>query len=329
MPRPRVFVTRRIPDAGLDALRAHCDVDVWQPDVPPAQEELLARARDCDGLVTLLSDRIDAALIAACPRLRVVSNYAVGVDNVDLRACAARGIAVGNTPDVLTDATADLALALLLAVARRLPEAERAVRSGAWRTWEPRGHVGLDLVGATLGVVGLGRIGAAFARRCRGAWGMRVLYAAPRRVVAAEEELAAEHVPLERLFAESDFVSLHAPLTPATRHVVDAAALARMKPTAVLVNTARGGLVDQEALHAALASGRLFAAALDVTDPEPLPPTHPLLALPNCLVLPHVGSATVRTRDAMARIAADNLLAGLAGRALPHAVPLPAPPPGT
>jgi glyoxylate reductase len=300
----RVFVTRRLPGAALERLAAEHEVDVWPERMPPPPDVLRERAASADGLLALLTDRIDAALIEACPNLRVISNYAVGSDNVDLDAAAAREIPVGITPDVLTEATADLAFAGLLAAARRLPEALAAVREGRWQTWEPDWLLGHDVHGATLGIVGYGRIGQAVARRAEG-FEMRIL-ATPR-------------VPFDELLAQSDAVTLHVPLTPDTRHLVDADALARMKPTAVLVNTARGGVVDQDALAQALHAGQIAGAALDVTDPEPLPPDHPLLDAPNLLVLPHIGSATHTARERMADLAVDNLLAGLAGKPLPHA----------
>jgi lactate dehydrogenase-like 2-hydroxyacid dehydrogenase len=301
-------------------LRRSLDVDVWAGSLPPPYEQLVERTRGCAGLLSLLTDRVDAALLDACPELRVVSNFAVGFDNIDVAACRSRGIAVGHTPGVLTEATADLAFALLISAARLVPEAQDSVKRGEWRTWEPLGFVGCDLHGATLGIVGMGRIGAALARRCAHGWGMRVLYSDPAPNEEVERELGAERVPLSELLAESDFVSLHAPLTAETELLVDAAALQRMKSTAVLVNTARGGLVDQDALFEALSSGQLFAAGLDVTDPEPMVPEDPLLHHPRCIVTPHVASATRRTRDAMAEIAADNLVCGIEGRPLRHAV---------
>ena len=299
----RVLVTRRLVGAAFERLAGAHEVRVWPGELPPTPEQLREEAADADALLCLLTDRVDSDLLDAAPRLRVVSNYAVGTDNVDLGACAQRGIRVGRTPDVLTDATADLTWALILAVARRLPEASAAVAAGAWRTWEPARWLGLELRGATLGVVGFGRIGRAVAQRAEG-FGMQVLHARP--------------VPLEELLAQSDVVSLHVPLTSDTRHLVDAAALERMKPGALLVNTARGPIVDQDALAEALRSGSLAGAGLDVTDPEPLPPDHPLLSSPNLLVLPHVGSATTAARARMTEIAVDNVLAGLAGRPLPH-----------
>lgn len=320
MARPKVFVTRRIPDAGLDPIRGHCAADVWPDSLPPPADVLRERVRDCDGLVSLLTDRVDAALLAAGPRLRVVSNFAVGFNNVDVAACTARGVAVGNTPGVLTDATADTAVTLLLAAARRVGESAADAKAGRWLTWEPLGWLGQDLAGRTLGIVGMGRIGFATAKRLHGGWGMRVLYADQVVVPKAESELGAKRVELDELLSASDFVSVHTDLNPATRGMFDRERFARMKPTAVFVNTARGPLVDQAALADALRRGVIFAAGLDVTDPEPLPPGHELYSLPNCVIVPHIASATVGTRDAMAKICADNLLAGLDGRRLPHCV---------
>jgi glyoxylate reductase len=320
MPRPKVFVARRIPDAGLDPIAAACDVDVWPDRLAPPPEVLRDRVKDCDGLVSLLTDRVDAALLAAAPRLKVVSNFAVGVDNIDLAACAARGVKVGNTPGVLTDATADIAVTLLLAAARRLGESAADAKEGRWLTWEPLGWLGQDLAGRTLGIVGMGRIGFATARRLHHGWGMQVLYTARADKPDADRELGARRVDLDALLAESDFVSVHAALTPETRGLFGADRFRRMKRTAVFVNTARGPIVDQAALAAALRSGTIFAAGLDVTDPEPLPAGHELYGLANCVVAPHVASATVGTRGAMARRCADNLLAGVRGEPLPHGV---------
>jgi len=301
----RCFVTRRLPGSALERLAAEHEMDVWSERLPPPPAELRARTAPADGLLSLLTDPVDADVIASAPRLRVISNYAVGVDNVDLAAARERGIRVGNTPDVLTDATADLAFALLLAVARRLPDGANAVRAGEWLTWEPDWLLGHDVHRATLGIVGMGRIGRAVARRAEG---------------FEMEVLSAHTLPLHELLARADFVSLHVPLTPQTRHLIDADALRRMKPTAYLVNTARGGIVDQDALARALHEGWIAGAALDVTDPEPVPADHPLLEAPNLIVLPHLGSATHATRERMADLAVDNLLAGLAGKPLPHEV---------
>ncbi len=318
--KPKVFVTRVIPAAGLDRIVEECDADVWRDPLPPSYEELRDRLRDCEGALTMLTDRIDAPLLEACPRLRVLSNYAVGFNNIDVAHATQRGIAVGNTPGALTDATADLAFGLLISAARRIVEGHAYALAGRWRTWEPLGHIGQDLVGRTLGIVGMGRIGFALAKRCHGGFGMRVLYNDLHRSDPAERELGARRVDLDPLLAESDFVSVHANLSEGTHGMFDAAAFRKMKPTAVFVNTARGGLVNETDLHDALRDGVIFAAGLDVTDPEPPDPSNPLLALPNCVIAPHIGSATVETRNAMAEIAAENLLAGLDGRPLPHRV---------
>jgi glyoxylate reductase len=302
----RCVLTRAIPGTASARLRELHEVEIWPGELPAERDWLLEQAHDAEGLLCMVTDRIDAALIAAAPRLRVISNFAVGCDNIDLAAAAARGIPVGRTPDVLTDATADLTMALMLAVARHLPAAEHAVRTGRWRTWEPAGWLGLELRAATLAIIGAGRIGLAVAARAR-AFGMDV------RLLGRESELPAE-------LAQADVVSLHAPLTPATRHLIDERALATMKPGAILINTSRGGLVDQRALQAALESGSIAGAGLDVTDPEPLAPDDPLMSAPNLIVLPHIGSATHTARAAMADRAVNNLLAGLAGEPLPYAV---------
>ena len=315
--RWKVYVTRRVHEEGLRRLRESCDVEVWDGEEPVPREVLVERIRDAEGLYCLLTERVDEELLAHAPKLRVVSVMAVGVDNVDLDACTRRGIPVGHTPGVLTETTADLTWALLLAAARRLAEAQQAVHQGRWITWEPLGFLGQDVHGKTLGIVGLGRIGSAVARRALG-FGMRLLYHNRRPRPELEAALGAQYVDLPTLLRESDFVSLHAPLTPETRHLIGEAELRAMKPTAVLINTARGGLVDPQALYRALKEGWIWAAALDVTEPEPLPPDHPLLTLPNCLVTPHIGSASHATRARMAVMAAENLLAGLRGERLPH-----------
>jgi lactate dehydrogenase-like 2-hydroxyacid dehydrogenase len=302
----RCFVTRRLPGRALDRLAAEHEVDVWPQRTPPPPDALRERAGRAEGLLCLLTDRVDRALLDACPDLRAISNLAVGADNVDVAAAAGRGIPVGYTPGVLTETTADLAFALMLAIARRLPEGERAVRAGEWLTWEPAWLLGRDVHGATLAIVGPGRIGRAVARRAAG-FGMDTL------LVGRDDDLPAA-------LARADFVSLHTPLTDETRHMVDDTFLRTMSTTAYLVNTARGGLVDQDALARALHGEEIAGAALDVTDPEPLAPGHPLLGAPNLLVLPHLGSATHATRERMAELAVDNLLAGLAGEPLPHAV---------
>ncbi|MDB5310093.1 MAG: D-glycerate dehydrogenase [Gemmataceae bacterium] len=318
MSRPKVFVARRIPDEGLNRIAAAADVDVWPDRLPPSSDVLRERVADCEGLVSLLTDRVSAALLAAAPRLRVVSNFAVGFNNVDVPACTAHGVCVGNTPGVLTDATADIAVTLLLAATRRLGECTTDAKQGRWLTWEPLGWLGQDLAGRTLGIVGMGRIGFATAKRLHHGWGMKVLYTARTPKPDADRKLGAQHVELNTLLAESDFVSVHADLNQTTKGLFGAEQFRRMKPSAVFVNTSRGPLVDQPALAAALRAGTIFAAGLDVTEPEPLPADHELFTLPNCVIAPHVASATVGTRDAMARLCAENLLAGLRGDPLPH-----------
>jgi len=304
----RCFVTRVLPGPALDRLRERHEVDLWPERLPPPYEELRARTADADALLSLLSDRVDAALIEGSPRLRAIANYAVGYDNIDLDAARARSIPVGNTPDVLTDATADLAFTLLLAAARQLPDALLSVQSHDWLTWEPSGFLGHEVFGASLGIIGMGRIGRAVARRAQG-FDMTVLHTGPDG-----------GVPLLTLLKRADFVTLHAPLTPETHHLIDAAALQAMQPTAILINTARGPIIDQAALIEALRRGEIAGAALDVTDPEPPPADDPLFSAPNLIVVPHIGSATRTAREAMANLAVDNLLAALDGEPMPHPV---------
>jgi glyoxylate reductase len=318
MSRPKVFVSRRIPDEGLNAIKAACDVDLWSDQLPPPTDELRKRVKDCDGLVSLLTDRIDGPLLDAAPRLKVVSNFAVGFNNVDVPACTARGVCVGNTPGVLTDATADTAVTLLLTAARRVGESAADAKAGRWRTWEPLGWLGQDLAGRTLGIVGMGRIGFAVAKRLHHGWGMKVLYTEQVPRPEAEKEFGAKRVEFDELLRDSDFVSAHVDLNPSTKGMFGAAQFKKMKRTAVFVNTARGPLVDQVALAEALRTGTIFAAGLDVTEPEPLPPDHELYQLPNCVIVPHIASATVETRNAMARLCANNLLAGVRGEPLPN-----------
>lgn len=317
--KPRVFVTRRIAEPAIDRLREFCEVAVWDQETPPPYEILLESAQGCDGLLTMLTDRIDQQLIESSPHLKVISQYAVGYDNINVQAARERGIRVGNAPGVLTDATADFAFLLMMAAARRLGEAMQQVKDGGWKTWAPTALLGYDVWGATMGIIGFGEIGQAMARRAKG-FDMRVLYTNREAVPALEAECDACQVSLDTLLRESDFISLHVDLNPETHHLIDADALAIMKPSAVLVNTARGQVVDQDALYHALKTGKIAAAALDVTDPEPLLPDHPLLALPNVIVAPHIASGTIRARAKMADMAVDNLLAGLTDKPLPYEV---------
>ncbi len=314
--KPVVLLSHPLPAAWITALEGRVHLIVGADERPGWAPNLLDVLPEAQGLICLLTARVDSSLLDRAPRLRVVSNMAVGVDNIDVAACTRRGIPVGNTPGVLTDATADLTLALLLAAARRLPESAQDARAGRWTIWSPTGWLGADLRGAILGIIGLGKIGMAVAERARG-FGLRLIYWQPR---PKPNDTGAIYVSLEELLATSDFISLHCPLNDSTRGLINEAALRSMKPTAILINAARGPVVETEALVRALSEGWIAAAALDVTDPEPLPPEHPLYSLPNCLITPHIGSATHGTRRRMAEIACENLLAGLEGRRLPHCV---------
>jgi len=317
MPKPKVFVTRILPEVGLRLIHEACDAEIWQDPLPPPAALLEAKIAALDGLVSLLTDKIDGPLLDKAPRLKVVSNFAVGFNNIDIPACTDRGVAVGNTPGVLTDATADMAFCLLIAAARRVVEGHQYSVSGQWKTWEPLGHLGQDLAGRTLGVIGMGRIGYALAQRCYGGWGMKILYHDVYKSEKAEKDLAAVSVDFDTLLRESDFVSLHTDLNDKTRGMIGAAQFQKMKRSAVLINTARGPLVDPKALAEALKSNTIFAAGLDVTDPEPPLVDDPLLKLPNVVIAPHIASATVQTRNQMAEICAKNLIAGLRGEKLP------------
>lgn len=316
MSKPLVYVTRQIPDAGLAKLREHCTVQVNPEDRPLSREELLANVAEAEGVLGLLTDKIDAGFFDAAKRLKGYANYAVGFDNIDVPEATRRRIPVSNTPDVLTNATAELAWALLLAVARRVVETDAIMRSGAWPGWGPLQFIGADVTGKTLGIVGAGRIGTAMARMSRG-FGMQVLYTSRSRAnEALEKELGARRVDFDEILAQSDFVSIHAPLNPSTKHLFDAAAFAKMKRTAILVNTGRGPVVKEEDLVAALNAGTIAGAGLDVYEAEPRMAAG-LARCKNAVLLPHVGSATVSARDGMSLLAAENLLAMLEGRRPP------------
>jgi glyoxylate reductase len=328
MGKPKVFVTRNILVDGYKLVRDFCEVELWTGNLPPNHIELLEHVPGIKGLLCLLTDTINTEIMeAAGSELRVISNCAVGVDNVDVAAATNRGIPVGNTPGVLTDATADFTFALLMAAARRVVEGERQVRMGGWKTWSLDTLLGADFSGATLGIIGFGRIGQAVARRARG-FGMRVIFTDPQTAspfqkggeIIQESKMESEKVDLETLLCESDFISLHVPLNNETRGLMNASAFAKMKSSVVLVNTSRGAVVDQEALFEALKSQRIFAAALDVTVPEPLPTDSPLLTLENCIVVPHMASASWQTRKKMSIMAAENLIAGVKGERLPNCV---------
>ncbi len=307
-----VAVTRRIPEAGLRPLAAAAEVRLWSDELPPDQQQLGELLHGCDGALTMVTDRIDGALLDRAPSLKVISTFAVGYDNINVPEATARGVAICNTPGVLTESTADAAFSLLVSAARRIPEGVDYVRTGQWKAWSPMILLGRDIHGATLGIVGLGRIGQAFARRARG-FDMTILYHSRTRDLAVERELGATYLPLDELLRRADFVSLHVALTPETRGLIGAREFGLMKREAILINAARGPVVDTDALVAALRDGEIGGAALDVTDPEPIAADHPLLALPNALIVPHTASSTVATRDKMAEFAAANLLAVIRG----------------
>jgi len=316
MAKPHVFVSRPVPQEAIDLLAKQCDVEVWESELPPPRADLLAKTKDAFGILSLLTDNIDAEFLDNAPRLRVAANMAVGFDNIDLAECTRRGVVASNTPEVLTDTTADFAFALLMAAARRVVEGADYVRAGKWQTWGPMLLLGQDVHHATLGLIGLGRIGAEVAKRAQG-FSMRVIYHDVVRRPEIEKGLGIVYADLDTVLKEADFVSVHTPLTPQTHHLLSGPQLAKMKKTAVLVNTSRGPVVDPAALYAALKAGHLWAAALDVTEPEPIPMDNPLLTLPNCIIVPHIASASVKTRTRMAVLAAENILAVLNGQRPP------------
>jgi len=320
MTKPRVFVTRVIAQEALDQIAQFTEMEVWPEEVPPPYEVFLEKARDAEGLVTLVTDRVDAALMDAAPKLKVVSNMAVGYDNISIAEATKRHIVVGNTPGVLTETTADLAFTLLMAAARHVVEADNHTRKGRWKTWGPKILLGQDIHNATLGIIGLGRVGAEVAKRGRG-FNMKVLYYDEIRRSEEERQLGVEYIPeLAKLLSRADFITVHVPLLPQTHHLIGAAEFALMKPTAIFINTSRGPVVDQRALYEALKSGQIFAAAIDVTEVEPISPDDPLLTLDNITITPHIASASFTTRKNMALLAAENLLAGLRGKTPPNCV---------
>ncbi len=318
-----VFVTREIPTIGLQIMQKTVRTRVWSEETPPSKQQIIEGARGCSGLVSLLSDPIDAEVIESLQFLRVIAQYAVGFDNIDIKAASARGVIVTNTPGVLTETTADLTWALIMTASRRIVEADRYVREGKWKVaWGPKLMLGRDIHGAVLGVIGMGRIGTAVARRAKG-FNMRILFTSKPEddpTHTAERELGAQRVDLDRLLAESDIVTVHVPLTEETKRMIGRRELNRMKKGAVLVNTSRGAVVDEEALIEALESGHLHAAGLDVFAKEPLPQGSRLRTLPNAVLVPHIGSASYATRDRMAEICANNLIAALQGERPPNIV---------
>ena len=321
MAKPRVFVSRFIAQEALDKITQATEMELWPDELPPPYEVLLEKIQGIEGLLSLLSDKIDANLMDSAPKLKVVSNLAVGYDNISIAEATKRHIVVGNTPEVLTETTADLAFTLLMSAARRVVEADNYTRKGQWKTWGPMILLGQDIHHATLGIIGLGRIGAEVARRARG-FNMKVLYYDKvRRSEEEERQLGVEYVPeLAKLLSTADFISVHVPLTAETHRLIGTDEFAVMKPTAVLINTSRGTVVDQKALYEALKSGRIFAAGIDVTEVEPIPPDDLLLTLDNIIIAPHIGSASFNTRKSMAFMAGENLLAGLRGEVPPNCV---------
>jgi len=317
--KPKVYVTRLLPKEAMDRIHSNCEATVWDGELPPPRDVLLKNVADVEGLLSLLTDKIDAELMDKAPKLKVVSNYAVGFDNIDIPEATKRGIIVGNTPGVLTDTTADFAFTLIMSAARRVAEGDRYVRAGKWKTWGPMLLLGQDVNGSTLGIIGLGRIGAAVARRAKG-FNMRTMYYDVIRQKQYEDELGIEYATLDKVLTESDFITVHTNLTPETHHLISTKQFEKMKRTCILVNTSRGPIVDNMALYEALRTGKILYAGLDVTEPEPLPSNHPLLTLDNVIIAPHIASASVVTRTKMGLIAADNLIAGLKGQLGPAPV---------
>jgi glyoxylate reductase len=322
----QIFVTRIVPGRAVAMLQsAGHDVDVWPGDLPPPRDALVEHLAGASAALTMVTDRLDNDLLAAASSLRIAANMAVGYDNVDPGGAAALGIWLTNTPGVLAETTADFAFALLLAAARQVALSDRETRAGGWRTWSPTGYLGVDAFGATLGIIGLGEIGQAMARRARG-FSMRVLYTSRSPKPAVAEQLGVKWASLDELLRDSDFVSIHTPLNAQTQAMLGKREFALMKQTAILVNTARGKVIDQDALVEALRSGVIGGAALDVTDPEPLPVSHPLFSFPNVVITPHIGSASSATRAKMAEMAATNIIAVLSGGEPPNAVNRPSTP---
>jgi glyoxylate reductase len=320
LPKPKVYVTRELPERGIKIIKKYFDAEVWTEYAPPPKKLIIEKAKNVDALVPLLSDKIDAEVFDAAPKLRIVAQMAVGFDNIDLQEATKRGIYVTNTPEVLTDTTADFAWALLMAIARRVVEADKYVRTGQWKvSWHPGMMQGRDVYDATIGIVGAGRIGYAVAKRATG-FGMKILFydVVPRPEIG--KDFGAKKVDLDTLFRESDFVSIHVPLMKETYHLVNAERLKLMKKTAYLINNSRGPVVDEKALYAALKEGRIAGAGLDVFEQEPIPVDNPLLKLDNVVVAPHISSASYETRSKMAEMVAENLVAFFEGKKPPNLV---------
>lgn len=313
--KQKIFISRAIVPSAIELLKNQgFTVEVWQQQAMIDKKTLIERCQNATGLISMLADPIDKEFIDSCPDLKVICNYAVGTNNIDIAYAKSKGMAVGNTPDVLTDSTADTAFALLIATSRRIVEAARELDQ--WKGWEPLGYIGHGLKGKTIGIVGMGRIGEAMAKRCVGGWDMQVLYTANSNKVSAEKKLGAKKVELDELLEKSDFVSLHCPLTEKTKYLFNDQTFKKMRPNAILINTARGDIVVQDDLIKALNEKTIWGAGLDVTSPEPLPISNPLCSMKNVVITPHIGSADYESREAMGRLCAENLIAGLEGKPL-------------
>jgi len=319
MKKEKVFITRRIPEEGIELLEKHYQVDVWKQEMPIPGDVLVSKIQNVSGLVSMLSDKIDKELLDHAPKLKVIANYAVGFDNLDVTYASKKGIKVGNTPGVLTETTADLAFSLLMALSRRITEASEYVKAGKWHTWGPRLLLGHDVWGSTLGIIGFGRIGQAMARRGLG-FGMKVLYHSRTPKPDVEEVMDVEYATLDQIYCRSDYISLHVNLNDSSRGLIDKKALNQMKSNSILINTARGAVINTQDLIDALETGKIAGAGLDVTDPEPIPTDSKLLQLNNCIVVPHIGSASYATRSKMSVMVAENIIAGLSGETLPYEV---------
>jgi glyoxylate reductase len=318
--KPKVYITRRVPDEIVTKIEDYCQVRMWdQADIPVPRAVLEEEIKDVEGLFCLLTENIDRELLGKAQQLKVISNMAVGYNNIDIEAAKEKGITVTNTPGVLTETTADLTFALLMATSRRLIESSDYLRNGNWKTWSPMQLTGQDIYGATIGIIGMGRIGASLAKRARG-FDMDILYYNRSRKYDLEEELNLKYTELESLLKQSDFICIMTPYTPETKNLIGSRELSLMKNTAILINTARGGIVNEEALFHALKEGEIWAAGLDVFEQEPVSLEHPLLSLPNVVTLPHIGSASIKTRMKMADLAADNLLLALQNQSPKHVV---------
>ena len=319
MQNNKVVISRKIIGQSVELLQNQgVEVVIWDKETTISKKELINLCQGANGLISMLADPIDSDFIDQCPDLKVISNYAVGYNNIDVTHASKRGIFVGNTPEVLTDATSDIAFALLISVARRIKESSTELKS--WKTWEPMGYLGPRLKGKTLGIVGMGRIGQAMAQKCHFGWDMKIIYTANTRKINAENKMAAQKVDFEVLLRESDFISVHCPLTPDTKHLFDIKAFAAMKNSAIFINTARGEVVVQDELIHAIEKGEIWGAGLDVTTPEPLPMDNRLHKLKNVVITPHIGSADFESRIAMSELCANNIIAGLKGEKLPAGV---------